>query len=58
MRILVRIADLSELDSSDIEVSPGEGGKESENEGSGEKSGVHRRDTLETLGTREDGGKG
>jgi len=45
----VRGLALGELDSSDIEVSPGMGGKESENEGSGEKSGVHRRDTLETL---------
>lgn len=54
----MRTADLGELDSSDVEVSPGTGGKESENEGSNEKSGVHRRDTLETLGTREDEGKG
>jgi len=38
------ITDLGELDSIDVEVSPDTEGGESENEGGGEKSGVHRRD--------------
>jgi len=37
---------LCELNSIDPEVSPGTGSEESENEGSGKKSGVHRRDTF------------
>ena len=49
----MRIADLGELDSTDMKVSPDTESKESKNESSGEKSGVHRRDTFETLGTRE-----
>lgn len=48
----MRIADLGEPDSIDREVSPGTESKERENEGNGEKSGVHRRETFQTLGTR------
>jgi len=38
---------LGELDGRDFEVSPDTESSESENEGSGEKSGIHRIDTCE-----------
>ena len=51
------IADLGERNSRDEEVSPDMESKESENEGSDEKSGVHRMNTFWALWTREGGGR-
>lgn len=51
------IADLGERNSRDEEVSPDMESKESENEGSDEKSGVHRMNTFWALWTREGGMK-
>jgi len=53
--ILGGIADLGELDGRDLEVSLDTESSESENEGSGRKSGIHRIDTCEALRTRERG---
>jgi hypothetical protein len=56
--VVEKIANLGENGSVDRKVSPDTEDGEGENESNGEKSGVHRRNTFQTLITREGKGKG